>query len=144
MNEVREIVKSLKSKDRLIFMSSHLLSEVSELCDDIAIIDHGKLLAYDTLQSVTAKFSGGGNVIEVGLIRPIDEGTLTKSVSKVPGVLSAERADSKGLRLKFTGGPESQERILAELVKLGIGVVSFRPAGSQLEDVYLNLIKETL
>jgi len=144
MNEVREIVKSLKSKDRLIFMSSHLLSEVSDLCDDVAIIDHGKLLAYDTLQNVTAKFSGGENVIEVGLIKPIDEGTLTKSVSKVPGILSAERADSKGLRLKFAGGPESQERILAELVKLGIGVVSFRPASSQLEDVYLNLIKETL
>jgi ABC-2 type transport system ATP-binding protein len=144
MNEVREIVKSLKSKDRLIFMSSHLLSEVSELCDEIAIIDHGKLITYDTLQNVTAKFSGGENVIEVGLIRPIDESTLTRSVSKVPGILSVERADTKGLRLKFTGGLESQERILAELVKLGIGVVSFRPAGSQLEDVYLNLIKETL
>jgi ABC-2 type transport system ATP-binding protein len=49
MAEVREIVKSLKKRNRLIFMSSHLLNEVSDVCDEVAIIDHGKLLVYDTL-----------------------------------------------------------------------------------------------
>ena len=53
MSEVREIVKSLKGKKRLIFMSSHLLSEVSEICDEVAMIDHGKLLVYDTISNVT-------------------------------------------------------------------------------------------
>src|SRR5207245_10477051 len=42
--EVRDIVKSLKQKNRLVFMSSHLLNEVSEVCDEVAMIDHGKLL----------------------------------------------------------------------------------------------------
>lgn len=144
MSEVREIIKSLKSKDRLIFMSSHLLSEVSELCDEIAIIDHGKLLAYDTLQNVNAKFSGGENVVEVGLARPIDEGKLASVISGASGILSAERVDSRVLRLKFAGGTPVQERILADLVKMNIGVVSFRLAATQLEDVYLKLIKETL
>ena len=51
-------------------MSSHILSEVSEICDEVAMIDHGKLLVYDTLSNVTAKFSGDQNVVEVGLIRP--------------------------------------------------------------------------
>src|SRR5437867_12463690 len=51
--EVRDIVKSLKQKNRLVFMSSHLLNEVSEVCDEVAMIDHGKLLVYDTLTSVT-------------------------------------------------------------------------------------------
>jgi ABC-2 type transport system ATP-binding protein len=48
MSEVRDIVKSLKGKQRLIFMSSHLLSEVSEVCDEVAMIDHGKLVVYDS------------------------------------------------------------------------------------------------
>ena len=72
MSEVREIVKSLKGKNRLIFMSSHLLSEVSEVCDEVAMIDHGKLLVYDTISNVTSKFSGGANMVEVGLQHPID------------------------------------------------------------------------
>src|SRR5437016_7861873 len=67
MSEVRSIVKSLKNKDRLIFMSSHILSEVSDVCDEVAMIDHGKLLVYDTLPNVTAKFAGGANIVEVEL-----------------------------------------------------------------------------
>ena len=81
MSEVRDIVKSLKNKDRLIFMSSHILSEVADVCDEVAMIDHGKLLVYDTLPNVTAKFSGGANIVEVGLMRPIDAAVLSKSVA---------------------------------------------------------------
>ena len=49
-NSVDDIVKVLKSQKRLIFMSSHLLPEVMDVCDEIAMIDHGKLLVYDALQ----------------------------------------------------------------------------------------------
>jgi ABC-2 type transport system ATP-binding protein len=70
MSEVRDIVRSLKNKNRLIFMSSHILSEVADICDEVAMIDHGKLLVYDTLSKVTAKFSGG----ERGCARGEDPG----------------------------------------------------------------------
>ena len=144
MSEVRGIVKSLKNKDRLIFMSSHILSEVSEVCDEVAMIDHGKLLVYDTLQNVTAKFSGGANIVDVGLTRPLPAGALDGSITKLPGVVSAEKLDDKRLRIWCSGGPDVQEKILAELVGINIGVVSFQPTSSALEEVYLNLIKDTL
>jgi ABC-2 type transport system ATP-binding protein len=144
MSEVRDIVKTLKSKDRLVFMSSHILSEVSDVCDEVAMIDHGKLLVYDTLPNVISKFSGAQNTVEVGLSRPIDAGMLSRNVAALPGVVSAERVDNKGLRIMFTGGADVQERILSDLVRMNIGVVSYRAASSLLEDVYLNLIKETL
>ena len=66
MSEVRDIVKSLKKKNRLVFMSSHLLPEVSDVCDEVAMIDHGKLLVYDTLENVTSKFSGDGGASRRG------------------------------------------------------------------------------
>ena len=144
MSEVRDIVKALKSRNRLIFMSSHLLGEVSEVCDEVAMIDHGKLLVYDTISNVTAKFSKGGDTVEVGLIRPLGAGVLEKSVASIANVTSAERMDDRNLRITFTGGLASQESILSELAKLNIGVVSYRPAISGLEDAYLDLIKETL
>ena len=144
MSEVRGIVKSLKNKDRLIFMSSHILSEVSDVCDEVAMIDHGKLLVYDTIQNVTAKFSGGVNIVDVGLTRPLQTGLLDGPITKLPGVVSVEKIDDKRIRIHCSGGPDVQEKILAGLVGINIGVVSFQPTSSALEEVYLNLIKDTL
>jgi ABC-2 type transport system ATP-binding protein len=144
MSEVREIVKSLKSKNRLIFMSSHILSEVADVCDEVAMIDHGKLLVYDTLPNVTAKFSGDQNVVEVGLIRPIDPVVVNGTIARLPGIASAERVDDKTMRIRFTGGPDVQQRILSDLVGLNIGVITYKPTASALEDTYLNLITATL
>ena len=144
MSEVRDIVKSLRSKKRLIFMSSHILSEVSEVCDEVAMIDHGKLIVYDTISNVTAKFSGGANMVEVGLQRPIDAQLLTRKIAKIQGVVSAEQINDKDLKIRFSGGLDVQERILSDLVKLNIGVISYRVASSELEDAYLKLITATL
>ena len=144
MSEVRDIVKSLKGKNRLIFMSSHILSEVSEVCDEVAMIDHGKLIVYDTISNVTAKFSGGENMVEVELQRPIDALLVTKNIANLPGVAAAEQKGDRNLKIRFGGGLDVQERILSDLVRMNIGVISYKPTSSELEDAYLKLIKDTL
>jgi len=143
--EVRDIVKSLKQRNRLVFMSSHLLPEVSDVCDEVAMIDHGKLLVYDTLSNVTMKFSGdgGSTIVEIGLARPVDDATIS-GISKVGGVASIEKMDSRNLRIRFSGGVEAQEKLLSDLASMRIGMISFRASSSALEDTYLNLIKDTL
>lgn len=144
MSEVRDIIRSLKGKNRLIFMSSHLLSEVSDVCDEVALIDHGKLIVYDKLSNVTAKFSGGNNIVEVGLSHPVDERILTKTISGLPNVVNAEKLSDRMLKISFTGGTEVQEQLLSDIVKLNIGVISYKPASSELEEAYLKLITATL
>jgi ABC-2 type transport system ATP-binding protein len=144
MSEVRDSIKSLKNKKRLIFMSSHLLSEVSDVCDEVAIIDHGKLIIYDTLSNVTAKVSGGENVVEVELRNAVDAELIKKIVTNISGINKAEKSDGTTFRINFTGGLDAQERILDDLVKMKIGIVSYRPASSALEEAYLSLVKDTL
>ena len=144
MSEVRDIIKSLKNKKRLIFMSSHLLSEVSDVCDEVAIIDHGKLIIYDTLSNVTAKVSGGENVVEVELRNAVNEEMIKRIVTNISGIDKAEKSDGTTLRINFTGGLDAQERILGDLVKMNIGMVSYRPASSALEEAYLSLVKRTI
>jgi len=141
MSEVREIVKGLGN--RLVFMSSHLLSEVTEVCQEVAMIDHGKLLVYDTIDNVTAKFAGDGGAAEIGFSRDVSEDTLSK-VLRLEGLEKAQRADSKHISIRFSGGIQTQERLFAQLASLGLGVVSFRETSTGLEDAYLRLIKETL
>jgi ABC-2 type transport system ATP-binding protein len=143
MSEVRGIIKSLKGKSRLIFMSSHLLSEVSEVCDEVAMIDHGKLVVYDTIANVTAKFAGGGNMVEVGFKQDVDAALISR-VNQIQGVTSAEKGDHTTLLVSFTGGLAAQESILASMVGMNLGVISFKPAASALEDAYLSLVKDTV
>jgi ABC-2 type transport system ATP-binding protein len=145
MAEVRDIVKSLKKKNRLIFMSSHLLPEVSDVCDEVAMIDHGKLLVYDKLENVTSKFSGdGGSIVDAGFSRTVDDSSIMQNVSSLPGVIAVEKMDSRNLRIKFAGGSAGQEQLLSNLASMRMGLLSFRASSSALEDTYLNLIKDTL
>ena len=113
-----------------------------EVCDEAALIDRGKLLAYDTIQGLTEHFSVGG-LLEAGFVSPFTA-EMQKSVESIKGVISAEKIDDITLRLKFSGGAEAQARIYSELGALKIGVNSLKPASSALEDVYLNLVKENV
>jgi len=143
--EVRDIVKELKKKNRLVFMSSHLLNEVQEICDEVAMIDHGKLIVYDSLSNVTKRFSAdGANVVEIELSRDIDEQSLKMNIASLANVSSVERLDSRRIRVHFSGGIQNQERLLSDLVAMRIGMISFRPSASALEETYLSLIKDTL
>ncbi len=145
-SEVRDIVRSLKRKNRLVFMSSHLLPEVAEVCDEVAMIDHGKLLVYDKLTNVTSKFAhdGGGSVLEAELMRDVDERMVNDGMSRLDGVVSVEILNPRSLRFKFSGGVEAQAKLLADLAAMNIGLITFKPSTSTLEDTYLNLIKDTL
>ena len=143
--EVRDIVKDLKKKNRLVFMSSHLLNEVQEICDEVAMIDHGKLLVYDSLSNVTTRFSGdGSNTVEIELLRDIDDQSVNRNIASLTSISSVERIDSRKVRIHFSGGIQNQERLLQDLAMMKIGMISFRPSSSALEDTYLNLIKDTL
>lgn len=144
MNEVREMVKNLKKRRRLIFMSSHLLSEVMDVCDEAALIDHGKLLVYDTIRNLTDRFSGEGSVLEVGFASPRMNKVAIETIGKISGVTSVEMLDERNIKMKFVGNGETQAEILSQLVALRLGVNSFKSSSTALEDVYLNLIKENV
>jgi len=143
--EVRDIVKDLKKKNRLVFMSSHLLNEVQEICDEVAMIDHGKLIVYDSLSNVTTRFSNdGSNTVEIEVSRDIDDQSVSRNIGSLAGVTSVEMLDSRKVRIHLSGGIQNRERLLQDLATMKIGMISFRPSSSALEDTYLRLIKDTL
>jgi ABC-2 type transport system ATP-binding protein len=140
MAEVRDIVRGLKKRNRLIFMSSHILPEVTDVCDEVALINKGKLLFYDTLDNVTAKFSHGQTSVDVSFTTPITDGDVAGKVERLPTVTRVERLDGRRLRLYTTGGPVEQAAVLKALVDAALGVVAFQESKSALEEVYLSQI----
>ncbi len=139
MAEVRAIVRELKKSQRLIFMSSHILSEVVDVCDEVALIDRGKLLFYDTLENVTTRFSDGHASLDASFARPLEPADDAR-LAALPGVTGSQRLDPKRVRLRFQGGAGGQERLIEGLVGLHLGLLSVAESESALEEIYLQQI----
>ena len=140
MVEVRNILKDLRRGDYTIFMSSHLLNEVQEICESVALIDHGKLLAYGPVATLVE--STGSKDIEVRILQPLDSYMIDR-ISHFDGVERIVPGEARQYTVTFKGKEEDQARLLSDLQMLGIRIVSFRETGIGLESLYMSLIKES-
>ena len=137
MIEIREILKSLKTRDLTIFMSSHMLYEVSDLCDRIAMINKGKLLVHDTTDAVMN--STGKRIVKIRMLSPLTM-EIIGSIAELPNVVSAD-IDGGAVDIRLDGGDREQAALLKEVTAMGMDVYSI--SNDNLESVYLNLIKES-
>ena len=128
-------IRSLREVEGItVFMTTHYLDEADQLCDRIAVIDNGKIIALGTPKEL--KDSIGGDILEVSVAA--DAGDLAPLVSKLPGVLGVSRRDDT-YRLKCSNG----ERLVAEVVlaseRAGISVREVRVIRPTLDEVFLEL-----
>lgn len=139
MYEMREIIKTIVKEGKTVFLASHMLHEVQEICDYVALINMGKLLAYDSIQNLENVFKA--RKINVELFHPLEPKQIER-IKKLKHVQTII-ADEKSLTISFDGGEAEQAELLATLVKdVDVQMVSFRPSLEALEEVYLQLIKE--
>jgi len=142
MAEVRDIARGLKKGRRLIFMSSHILSEVVDVCDEVALVNRGQLLFYDTLSNVEKRLSSGTTSIDLSFTGPVSDDTIGSRITSLPGIVGVSRVDAQRLTAMVAGGPQVQAQLLEQLVTAHIGLVSFQPSRSALEEVYLQEISK--
>jgi len=140
MVEVRNMLKDLKKEGFTIFMSSHLLNEVQEICDYVALIDHGRLLSHGSVEDLTGVSESRRLVVTV--IDPVDAATVDR-ISRLEGVKEAKKVGSRKITLLFTGPEASQAILLKDLLNMGLRVIGFQEEGLALETLYMNLIKES-
>jgi ABC-2 type transport system ATP-binding protein len=140
MVEVREIIRELKKQKYTIFMSSHLLGEVQEICDRAALIDHGKLLVYDSIENL--KGLTKIDKIEVMTASDTPDSMLDRirSLARVKGV---DRVNGRTLVVTYEGSPEERADLLISIQSAGARVTGFSPVGIPLEMMYMDLVKES-
>jgi len=131
---VRNILIRLKQEQRLILMSSHLLQEVTEICDRVIFISQGRLLLQDTVANLANRFRVTN--LDVEFVRPVEPAAL----GSVPGVLRVQALTPSRFRLDFDGSDEPRARILEGCQKVA-AVTSFSSATLTLEDAYMRLIQ---
>ncbi|MCL2149142.1 MAG: ABC transporter ATP-binding protein [Methanomassiliicoccaceae archaeon] len=138
--EMRDVLKGIRSRSRnlTMLMSSHILHEVADLCDRVALINRGELLLHDRMDAVT-----GSNKARRISLRTVGEPT-EEAVSRISGLAGVEGAEAAGgaIDVRFTGGDGDQLRLFNEVCSLGIGVFDLHEEDA-LESVYLSLIAES-
>ena len=138
MVEVRDIIKGLLKTDITILMSSHLLYEVQEVCDKVAIVNRGVLLTYDSVKNLSA---GQDVTVTINTLDPVTPPEF-KAIKALKDVKSVKRTQTLTLKVSFSGGSEAQYKVLRGIMHTGVKVVSFMPQRAAIEDIYLQLVPE--
>ncbi|MFQ5401499.1 MAG: ATP-binding cassette domain-containing protein [Anaerolineae bacterium] len=141
--EIRELLRELRDMGKTIFFSSHILSEVADICTSIGIIEAGQLVAYGDMAEMKKRLRAH-RLIQVQVLgdtTPVQEFLLhTDSVTGIH--TDGEREiPLNAVRFEFSGNDERLSRLLADMVADGIRVVSFSEETGDLEDVFLQVTK---
>lgn len=138
--EVRSIIKSLKNSGKTIFLSSHILSEVNEVCDEIALIDKGKLIRNVKISDFNKENS---SLIEIKILKPITENQLAL-IKGMDEVNSVKQEANSILIVSILGDLEKRATVLRKLYEFGLEITSFTPIGNELESLYMDNISDSV
>lgn len=127
-----EYIRELKRNHVItVFLTTHYLEEADGLCDRIAIIDHGRIIALDTPEGL--KRAVGGDVLSLGVTSDRD---LTDVIRNVPGVISVKREDGT-YRIKAPKGEELTPLVLKAVWDQGATVTSVNLSHPTLDQAFL-------
>jgi ABC-2 type transport system ATP-binding protein len=131
--EIRELIASLRDQGTTVFMSTHILSDIEVLCDQVAILRKGKLAATGKLDELLAQ-SGETQTFEVNI-----SGVSAADLSKEIGQIGEVHATTSGARVNIENETDV-DKVLAASRKLNGKLVSVQPVRQSLEELF---VKET-
>ena len=134
VHEMRDLIRSLKGKHTII-LSTHILPEVQANCDRIIIINRGKIVAEDSLETLGQRMSASGQVL-LKVRRGHDE--LIGSLAAVRGVLSVQRQGGL-IAVAVDHQEESVEAVAEHVVKKGAGLLELKAVEFDLEEMFIRL-----
>ena len=135
--ELRELLRVLSEQGKAILISSHILTELSEICDGAVIIEQGKIVTAGTLQEIAFSDAEQRTV----LVRPLErQDDLRKALLLMPHVAAVNQLGDE-IEAKVAGSEESCSELLENLIRDGFRIVEFRQQGRDLESVFMNVTK---
>lgn len=132
--EIRELIKSLKG-ERTIILSTHILAEVTQICDGVVIINEGNLMANDSLSGLAEKFKEQEGVF----LRIKADTHEAVSFFQTIGGAGVHRQDD-GIVIEWSKGRDIRDDIIQMVVEKKLGLIEMRPLGLSIEDLYLKVI----
>jgi ABC-2 type transport system ATP-binding protein len=130
-----DLIEAFKSDGRSILLTTHYMDEAERLCDRVAIVDHGRVIALGTPRELIARLRGE-HVLEFALLEnsALDESPLRM----IDGVCAADRRDGT-YRLHVEELHRAMPALLSELRRQGVQLAELRTHSATLEDVFVSL-----
>lgn len=143
ITEIRDLIKSL-AKDHTIIISSHILSEISQMCEKVIILNKGKLIAIDTPENLENKVSKN-NVILVTV--EDSENKIKNVVKEIPEITEIKlikKNDDNTVQYSLTAKENSDIRkiVFEKFAKEGITIFELKKSETTLEDAFIDLIED--
>ena len=141
--EIRDLIKEL-GKNHTVILSSHILSEISAVCDHIFIISKGKLVAGDSTENLMKQMSGAQ---EIELLIKGDNAAVQETftgIAEVEKCIPLEQKDEACAHLNLIAKPgmDIRERVFDSCVNHGFVILQMNPVSKSLEDVFLELTEK--
>jgi ABC-2 type transport system ATP-binding protein len=132
--EIRNLISGV-SKEKTIMLSTHIMQEVEAICSKIIIIDHGKIVADGTRESISSVIKDEREAIAVEFNKPVEENLLLT----IPGTSSVINEGNNNYILISNGGTDIRASIFDFAVKNGFTVLSLQKKEGSLEDIFRKL-----
>jgi ABC-2 type transport system ATP-binding protein len=141
--EIRQLIKELSGQSTII-LSTHILPEVSMVCQRVIIINDGHIIAVDTPENLTARLQRSAKLL-LTVDGPV--GQVEEALTQLPGVLRVELNDeSRDATVSFVVESERSHDLRREVSRLivdrGWGLLELRPADMTLEEIFIRLVTE--
>jgi ABC-2 type transport system ATP-binding protein len=142
ITETRLLIKELAG-DHTIILSTHILTEVSQTCQRVGIINKGKIVAVDTPDNLTTRLRGN----ETMYVKVDASGANAETaLSRIAGVTRVAEADRHGVvvgyEIEGEQGHDIRRELARAVVTSGWGLLELRPMRLSLEEVFLSLTTE--
>jgi ABC-2 type transport system ATP-binding protein len=142
--ELRELLKALAQRGKAILISSHILTELSEICNGAVIIEQGHILRAGSMEQIFAERPSGDATASIGQtysIRSLDGAdALYRMLLEIP-IVRAARLAGPEVEVQLADSPEASGELLTMLVARGVRVAEFRQKQLNLEDVFMSVTK---
>ena len=142
--EMREILLQLADSGKTLIVTSHILPELSRICNQVAIVTHGQLRAFGSLEDILRTVSQR-RWIEVQLTHATDVDKTEQIIEQQVGIDSETTSSSTEATVRFQTSQSEEElsQLLARLTSAGVGVSQFREIPVDLEDTFLSITRQT-
>ncbi len=136
-NAIFDNLEELKRSGKTLVYTTHYMEEAERLCDRIVIIDHGRVIANDTVRGLY-KLLPGSSSVELQFDGPQPADDLLAALGLIPGIDAVARSDG-GLKIETRDFANALGRVLERIAAQGLRVVSVQSERTTLEDVFITL-----
>ena len=143
ITEIRELIKELGKTHTIIF-SSHILSEVSQICNKVIIINKGKIVAIDTPENLEKKVNNNNTVYVTVEDKENKIDGIKEKITGIKEIKLVKENEDKTKQYEITGENDVNlnKTIFNEFAKENITIVEMKKAEATLEDAFMKIIKE--